>query len=174
MTRSQASHENDRPKRRSTGEKLIATNPIARSNFSIESTLEAGLVLTGTEIKSIRAQSPNLRDGFVEVSQSGSRFEAWLVNTHIAPYSHGNIWNHEPLRRRKLLLHAKEIERLWGALTQRGMTIVPTRMYFKDGLVKIEIGVGKGKNKIDKRDDIKSRSAEREMDRAMKHDRRKK
>ena len=155
-----------------TGEKLLATNPIARSNYFIEETLEAGMVLTGTEIKSMRAQSPNLRDAYVEVKEAGKVLEAWLVNCHIAPYTHGNIWNHDPLRRRKLLLHRKEIDRLFGAIIQKGMTAVPTRVYLKAGRAKIEIGLGKGKTKHDKREDLKKRSAEREMDLARKATRR--
>ncbi len=154
------------------GEKLIATNPIAHSNYFITETLEAGISLSGTEVKSLRSQSPNLRDSFVEVrpSKAGAKsgFEAWLMNTHIGPYSHGNIWNHDPMRRRKLLLHAHQIERLFGAIKLDGMTIIPIRMYFKKGRAKLELGVGKGKKKHDKREDLKKRSAEREMDQAMK------
>lgn len=148
-------------------EKVIATNPIAYSNFFINEVYEAGLSLTGTEIKSIRSVAPNLRDAFVEVQK-----EAWLVNMHIGPYSHGNIWNHEPRRRRKLLLHKHQIEKLFGEATRGGMTIIPTRMYFVKGRVKVEIGVGKGKKKFDKREDLKSRSAEREMDQARKRNQR--
>lgn len=150
------------------GEKLIATNPNGRSNYFISETLEAGLVLKGTEIKSMRAQSPNLRDSYVEISSQGTKLEGWLVNAHVGPYSHGNIWNHEPLRRRKLLLHRREIERLFGAVQRDGMTLVPLRMYFKKGRAKVEIGLGKGKKKHDKREDIKRRSAEREIDIAIK------
>jgi SsrA-binding protein len=152
-------------------EKLIATNPNARSNFFIEEVIEAGLVLTGTEVKSLRAQSPNLRDSFVDVVQKPPRVEAWLVNVHIAPYTHGNIWNHEPLRRRKLLLHAHELDRLLGAVTQKGYTLIPTKIYFKGGIVKIEIGLGKGKKKYDKREDIKKRDIEREVARAQRRKR---
>jgi SsrA-binding protein len=145
---------------------IISTNPTARSNYFIESVLEAGLVLTGTEVKSLRQQSPNLRDSFIEIVQAGSSFEAWLLNAHIAPYSHGNIWNHEPLRRRKLLLHAAELQRLFGAVTQKGMTIVPTKLYFSKGKIKIEIGVGKGKKKYDKREDIRKKEDIRELRKA--------
>jgi SsrA-binding protein len=159
-----------------SGEKLIATNPIARSNYFIEEIIEAGIVLTGTEIKSLRSQSPNLRDSYVEVrgSKAGGKsgFEAWLLNTHIGPYSHGNIWNHDPTRKRKLLLHSHELEKLFGAIQRDGMTIVPTRMYFKKGRAKIELGLGKGKKNHDKREDLKKRSAEREMDQARKVSRR--
>lgn len=154
-----------------SAEKLIATNPAARANFQISDTFEAGLALQGTEVKSLRQQSPNLRDSFVDITQSGHKFEAWLLNAHIPPYSHGNIWNHDPVRRRKLLLHTKEIETLWGALTQKGLTIVPMRLYFKKGRIKVEIGLGKGKKKEDRREDVKARSADREIERAMKQDR---
>jgi SsrA-binding protein len=150
-------------------EKLIASNPNARSNFFISEVVEAGLVLTGTEVKSLRANSPNLRDAFVEVhGQPGKKLEAFLMNTHIAPYSHGNIWNHPPSRKRKLLLHRHQIERLYGASVRDGMSIVPLRMYFKKGMAKIEIGLGKGKKKGDKRADIKKKTADREIAKALK------
>jgi SsrA-binding protein len=152
----------------SEGEKLIATNPAARQNFSINELVEAGMVLTGTEIKSLRGQSPNLRDSFVEVLPRGKAFEAWLVNCHIPPYSHGNIWNHDPLRKRKLLLHTHQLEKMFGAIQRDGMTIVATRMYLKKGRAKIELAIAKGKKKHDKREDIKKRSADREISQAMK------
>ncbi len=151
-----------------SAEKLIATNPLARQNFSIEEVVEAGLVLTGTEIKSIRDQAPNLRDSWVEVKSGASGVEAWVLNLHIGPYRHGNIWNHEATRRRKLLLHKHQIERMHGAVTTKGITIIPTRMYFKSGRAKIELGLGKGKKKHDKREDLKKKSAEREMAQARK------
>lgn len=152
-------------------EKLIASNPAARSNYFIEETVEAGIALTGTEVKSLRAQAPNLRDSFVEVRPTAgarSPIEAWLLNVHIAPYSHGNIWNHDPLRRRKLLLHRHQLEKLYGSVTQKGIVIIPLRMYFKNGKIKMELGMGKGKKKFDKREDLKKRSAEKEMDQARK------
>ena len=153
-------------------EKLISSNPNAKQNYEWIELVEAGLVLTGTEIKSIRAQSPNLRDAFVEVQARGPKLEAFLVNAHVAPYSHGNIWNHEPVRRRKLLLHRHQIERLFGAITQKGLTCVPTRMYFKKGLAKVELALARGKKKEDRREDIKKRSADREMEQALKKSRR--
>jgi SsrA-binding protein len=149
-------------------EKLIASNHHARSNYFIESTLEAGLVLTGTEAKSLRTQSPNLKDSFVEVRKGSSGMEAWLLNMHIGPYAHGNIYNHEPMRKRKLLLHKHEIEQLFGAITLRGLSIIPTRMYFKKGIAKIELGLGKGKKKHDKRDTLKEKDATREMEQAKR------
>ena len=157
---------------KSAGEKLIATNPNARNKYFLEEIVEAGLVLTGTEIKSIRTQSPNIRDAYVEVRPTGKNLEAWIHNLHIGPYSHGNIWNHEPMRKRKLLLHSHQIVKLFGAVTQKGMTIVPTRMYYKKGRVKIEVALGKGKKSHDKRQDIKKRSADREISRAMKKSKR--
>lgn len=154
-----------------SSEKLIASNPAARANYFIDEVVEAGLVLTGTEVKSLRDQAPNLRDAFVEVSRKSLSFEAWLVNTHIAPYSHGNIWNHDPLRKRKLLLHQHQLEKIHGAIIQKGMTVVPLRLYFKKGIAKIELGMGKGKKKHDKREALKKKSAEREMEIARKQGR---
>jgi SsrA-binding protein len=151
-----------------SGEKLIASNPAARSDYFIEEVVEAGMALTGTEVKSLRTQAPNLRDAYVEIRPQGASLEAWLTNVHIAPYSHGNIWNHEAKRRRKLLLHRHQIEQMFGAITQKGLTIVPLRMYFKQGKAKIELGLGKGKKKYDKREDLKKKSAQREMDLARK------
>lgn len=157
------------------GEKLIASHPTARSDYFIQEVVEAGIQLTGTEVKSIRDQSPSLKDAFVDIQPSKSgdsgSLEAWLLQAHIAPYSHGNINNHEPLRRRKLLLHRHQINRLFGSITQDGLTIIPLRMYFKKGRVKMELALAKGKKKHDKREDIKKRSAEREMDQARKRSR---
>ena len=155
-----------------TAEKLIATNPLARQNFTIDEIVEAGIMLTGTEIKSIRNQAPNLRDSFVEVKASQSVVEAWVLNIHIGPYAHGNIWNHAPMRRRKLLLHKHQIEKMYGAVTKGGVTIIPTRMYFKGGRAKLELGLGRGKKKHDKREDLKRKSADREISQALKNNRR--
>lgn len=157
--------------RKSDSERLIASNPIAHSNYFIQEMVEAGLVLTGTEVKSLRTQAPNLRDAFVEVRAGKGGVEAWLVNVHIGPYSHGNIWNHEAVRRRKLLLHKHQIEKIHGAITTGGISVIPTRMYFKKGRAKIELGLGKGKKKHDKRDTLKEKDAQREMDQARKRDR---
>ena len=153
---------------RGSGEKLIATNPNGRSSYFIEEVVEAGIALSGTEVKSLRAQAPNLRDSYVEVDNAK---QAWLINVHIAPYAYGNIWNHEPLRRRKLLLHKHQIEKMFGGITQKGLSIIPLRMYFKKGRAKVELGMGKGKKKYDKREDLKKRSAQREMDIARKRSR---
>ena len=155
-------------------EKLIAKNSNAYANYMIEEVVEAGIVLTGTEIKSLRTSSPNLRDAYVEVRRGGRTLEAFILNLHIGPYAHGNIWNHEPTRRRKLLLHRNQIDRIHGATIQDGRTCIPTRIYFKKGFAKIELGLGRGKKKADKRDSDKKKSADREMDRAMKASRNKK
>jgi SsrA-binding protein len=119
-------------------------------------------------VKSLRTQAPNLRDAYVEIRPHRSGFEAWLLNTHISPYSHGNIWNHDPTRKRKLLLHRHQLEKLHGAVIQKGLTVVPLRMYFKAGLAKLELALAKGKKTHDKREDIKRKTAEREMEIAIK------
>ncbi len=157
-----------------TEKKLIASNPTAKANYFLDELIEAGIALQGTEIKSIRNSAPNLKDAFVEITnrkrggQRSSSLEAWLLNMHVGPYSHGNIWNHEARRRRKLLLHAHQIRQMFGALTQEGKTIIPTRLYFVNGKVKVEIAIGKGKKKGDKRADQKKRTQDREIDQAMK------
>lgn len=153
------------------GEKLLASNPTSRQNYFIDEVVEAGLILTGTEIKSLRAAAPNLRDAYVEVRSKNGRIEGWLLNCHIAPYTHGNIWNHDPLRHRKLLLHRHQLEKLYAAIIQKGQSVIPTRMYLKSGRAKLELGLGKGKKKHDKRDTLKKKSAEREMDQARKRSR---
>lgn len=150
------------------GSKLLATNSIAKTNYFLEEVVEAGLVLTGTEIKSLRAQTPNLKESFVQIKTTSKGMEAWLCHAHIAPYSHGNIWNHEPRRNRKLLLHREQIDKLHGAIEKKGKSLVPTRMYLKGGFAKVEIAIAKGKKKHDKREDQKKRSATREMQAALK------
>jgi len=157
--------------KRKDAERLIASNPIAHSNYFIEEILEAGLVLQGTEVKSLRIQTPNIRDAFVDVRNKNGRFEAFLLNMHIGPYSHGNIWNHEERRARKLLLHYHQLEHMYVSITQRGISIIPIRMYFSKGRAKVELGFGKGKKKFDKRETLKKKSADREMDIARKYDR---
>ncbi|MDP8222820.1 MAG: SsrA-binding protein SmpB [Candidatus Lernaella stagnicola] len=146
------------------GEKLIASNRKARFNYELMDRFEAGVALQGTEVKSLREGRCNLTDGFVEIIDG----EAWLVDVHISPYSHGNRANHEPTRRRKLLLHRREIAKLHSKIAERGLTCIPLRMYFKDGKAKVEIALGRGKRKYDKREDIKRREADRETHRAMK------
>jgi len=148
--------------------KVVATNRKALHDYHIEDRYEAGLVLTGTEIKSIRAGRVSLREGYV-LPRNG---ELWLVNVHIAPYEPAGKHGHDPRRPRKLLLHRKEINRLIGRAQERGYTIVPLRMYLKRGLAKVEIALARGKKKYDKREAIAKRDAEREIRRAWKKRRR--
>jgi SsrA-binding protein len=142
-------------------EKVIATNRKAYHDYFIEETLEAGLVLTGTEIKSVRGGHVNLRDSYVRIE----RGEAWLLNVHIAPYEQGNRYNVNPTRDRKLLLHRPEILRLQGKAQAKGMTIVPLRVYIRGNRAKVELALAKGKRQYDKREAIAQRDAEREMER---------
>ena len=139
--------------------KLIAQNRKARHNYTIEETLEAGLALVGTEVKSCREGKANLADAYATVRDG----EAWLMQCHITPYSHGNRENHDPMRPRKLLLHRQEIDKLKAATDQQGRTLVPLRLYFKHGIAKAEIAIARGKKIYDRRHDIASRDAERRM-----------
>ena len=144
--------------------KVIATNRKARYEYRFHDTIEAGLVLVGSEIKSIRAGRVSLREGFV-LFEGG---EAWLVNVHIAPYDPASVQNHEPKRRRKLLLHRREIDRLQRRVQEKGFTVVPTRLYLKDGRAKVEIALARGKKQYDKRQVIAERDSRRQVDRALK------
>jgi SsrA-binding protein len=144
--------------------KVVATNRKARHQYHFHDTYEAGLVLTGTEIKSIRAGRVSLQEGFV-LFESG---EAWLVNVHIAQYDPASRQNHEPRRRRKLLLHRREIDRLRGRAQEKGYTVVPTKLYLKDGRAKIEIALARGKKQYDKRQTIAERDSKRQVERALK------
>ena len=146
-------------------EKLIAKNPVAYHNYSIDDTLDAGIVLTGTEIKSIRSGKVNLKDTYVNIRNG----EAFVVGMHISPYEHGNIFNKDPLRTRKLLLNKREITKLLGYVSQRGLSLVPTKLYFKGNFVKLEIGIGKGKKLYDKREDMAKKDAERKIQRILKN-----
>jgi SsrA-binding protein len=146
------------------GIKVIATNRKAKHEYFLLDTYEAGLVLKGSEIKSIRAGHISLAQAYVNVDGN----EAWLVNAHIAPYNEASRNNHDPLRVRKLLLHRKEIRKLSDKIRQKGATIVPLRIYLKDGKAKIEIALAKGKRHYDKREEIAKRDAQREMDRRYK------
>ncbi len=148
----------------SKGSGVIAQNRKARHDYFIEETYEAGLVLQGTEIKSIRARRVNLQDAHARIMNG----EAFLVNMHISPYEQGNRYNHDPTRSRKLLLHKKEINRLIGRTKEDGFTIVPLRLYIKNGFAKVLLGVGKGKKKYDKREDLKQKAAKREIERAFR------
>ena len=145
--------------------RLIAQNKKARHDYTILDTIEAGIVLQGTEIKSIRNSRINLKDGFVRIRNG----EAYLYNVHISPYEQGNIFNHDPLRTRKLLLHKKQIARLIGESKITGMTIVPLKVYIKDGYAKVLIGLAKGKREYDKRETLKRKDQERQIDRALRN-----
>lgn len=142
----------------------LAENRRASFDYAIEEKLEAGISLTGTEIKSLRAGHANLRDGYVKIEDG----EAWLRGVHISPWERAGYVSHEPLRPRKLLLHRGEIAFLAGAASQKGYTIVPLRMYTKQGRAKIELGLGRGKRRYEKRENIKEREAKREMDAAIR------
>lgn len=146
------------------GEKLICNNKKAYHDYFIEEKLEAGLVLQGTEVKSLRAGKANLNDSFMLVRDG----EAFLHNLHISPYDFGNRQNHQTDRNRKLLLHRKQIDRLYGSIREKGYSIIPLRLYFKDGLVKVEIGLAKGKKLYDKREDLKKKDSQRELSQAIK------
>lgn len=150
--------------KKDTGRKIITVNKDARFRFFIEETMEAGMVLTGTEVKSLRAGKAQMADSYIYV-QNG---EAFVSNMHISEYTHGNRENHDPLRHRKLLLNRKEIDQLAGAINTEGKTIVPTQMYFAKGKAKLEIGIAKGKKLHDKRQSVKEKEAKREMDRSRK------
>jgi len=142
--------------------KVVATNRKANFEFFLLEHYEAGLVLLGSEIKSIRAGRISLAEAYVQIDDE---HEAWLINAHVAPYESANRFNHDPLRPRKLLLHKKEVLKLWNAVRQKGVTIVPVRVYLKDGMAKIDIAVAKGKKLYDKREDIAKKDISREMDR---------
>ena len=143
--------------------KLIAKNPTAFHNYTIEDKLEAGIVLSGTEIKSIRNGKANLKDSYAVIKNG----EVYIVGMHISPYEQGNIFNKDPLRDRKLLLSKREINKLIGLTKQKGYSLVPLNMYFKGSLVKIELGIGKGKKLYDKREDIAKKDAERRIRQQM-------
>ncbi len=146
-----------------SAEKIIAQNKTARLHYFIDETYEAGIILVGTEVKSLREGRANLKDSYAVVREG----EVFLHELHISPYTFGNRNNHEPLRVRKLLLHNREIKRLYGKSRERGLSIVPLKLYFKRGKVKVEIGVGQGKKLYDKRDELKKRDDRRDMARAM-------
>jgi SsrA-binding protein len=145
-------------------EKIICNNKKAYHNYFIEEKFEAGMVLTGTEIKSLRMGNANLNDSFAIVRNG----EAFLNNLHISPYEFGNRENHDPDRMRKLLLHKKEIGRLFGKIREQGYSVVPLRLYFKNGLAKVEIGLAKGKKLYDKREVMKEKDQKRDMSQALK------
>lgn len=143
---------------------ILARNKKANFDYKIEDTIEAGIVLQGTEIKSIRAGKVQLREAFVQIRNN----EAWIVNMHISHYEQGNRFNHDPTRTRKLLLHRKQINQMIGKTKQQGYTIVPIQIHLKNGFAKLLIGVGKGKKDYDRREDLKQKEAKRDMARALK------
>ena len=145
--------------------KIISKNPTARHNYTITDTIEAGIVLSGTEIKSIRNGKVNLKDTYVNIKNG----EAYIYGMHISPYEHGNIFNKDPLRNRKLLLHKKEIFKLSDLIKQKGLSLIPISLYFSGNKVKLEIGIGKGKKLYDKREDIAKKDAQMKINRALKN-----
>ena len=145
-------------------EKLIAENRRARHDYHLLDRYEAGIALTGTEVKSLRQGRATIAQAYAEVRDG----EAWLLGAEIAVYEQGNRANHEPTRPRKLLLHRREIDRLYGTIREKGLTLVPTRLYFKDGRVKVELAVARGKEQRDKRRDLAARDAQRQIERALK------
>ena len=145
------------------GERDASVNRAAAHNYFLLEKLEAGVVLTGTEVKSIRAGRANLKDSYAIIKDG----ELWLLNAHIGPYEHGNIFNHEPLRTRKLLVHQNEIRKLIGKTQQRGLTLIPLRLYFRRGRVKVELALARGKQLWDKRETERRRTADREAREAI-------
>jgi SsrA-binding protein len=149
---------------REQGQKVIARNRRARHDYTIQDVFEAGVALTGTEVKALRAGRASLADGFAQVSDG----EVWLHNVHIPEYEQGTWTNHQPRRIRKLLLHRKEIDKMTAKTSEQGLTLVPLSLYFKDGKVKVELGLGRGKREYDKRHDLARRDAAREVERALR------
>jgi SsrA-binding protein len=149
-------------------DRAIATNRRARHEYAILETYEAGVVLRGTEVKSLRAGLVNFKDSYATVRNG----EVWWLGCHINPYSHGTDANHDPERDRKLLLHSKEISKLSGKVAERGLTLIPLKLYFKSGRAKLELGLGRGKKLHDKRSTLREREVKREMDRAARDVRR--
>ena len=147
------------------GRKVVATNRQARFNYEILDTFEAGMVLRGSEVKSMRASQVQLKDSYASIRDG----EIWLEHAHIAPYSFAEGGGHDPERPRKLLLHRREIDRLFGRIREEGLTLVPTQVYFTNGRAKVELGLARGKSRHDKRRSIVERQQKREMDRARSH-----
>jgi SsrA-binding protein len=145
---------------------VLATNRKAMRDYHILENIEAGIVLTGTEVKSVKQGHASIQEGYVHIDE---RMEAWLVGCTIQPYDHGNIFNHNQIRERKLLMHRKEIARLYGKIREKGLTIVPLKIYTVRGKVKVKIGLAKGKNVVDKRETIKKRESDRDTQRAMRN-----
>ncbi len=154
-----------RPASEEEGRETVARNPKATHDYHILETWEAGLVLTGTEVKSLRAKKVSIKEGFARVAND----EVFLEGINITPYEQGNRYNHDPVRTRKLLLHKKEIQRLIGAVEQKGLTLVPLELYFRNGVAKVKLALGRGKKQHDRREDLRKRDAEREVARALSH-----
>jgi len=154
-----------RPSPDAAGTKTIASNRRARHDYEIVESFEAGLALQGSEVKSLRAGKADLKDGYGTIEGG----QAWLVGVHISPYQFARDGGHDPDRARKLLLHRGEIDRIRGKLDQKGLTLIPLRLYFREGKAKVELALAKGKAKYDKRETLKRRQAEREMQRAIRH-----
>jgi SsrA-binding protein len=146
-----------------SGERDASVNRAASHNYFLQEKFEAGIALRGTEVKSVRAGRANLKDAYGLVKDG----ELWLINAHIGPYEHGNIFNHEPLRTRKLLVHRSELNKLFGKTQQRGLTLIPTRLYFRNGRVKVEMALAKGKQTWDKRETERRRTADKEAREAI-------
>ncbi|HLN83827.1 MAG: SsrA-binding protein SmpB [Betaproteobacteria bacterium] len=151
-------------KQPSSDEKIVCLNRQARHNYFIDEIYEAGLVLVGSEVKSLRDGKANLVDSYAQIRHG----EAFLINAHISPYAGANQFNHEPTRIRKLLLHGREIERLTGKTKERGLTLIPLKLYFKGGRAKVELGLARGKKLYDKRETLRRKVAEREVERSLK------
>ena len=151
-------------KKKPAGQKIIAQNKTARLNYFIDDTYEAGIALVGTEVKALREGKANLKDSYALVKDG----EVFVHEMHISPYTFGNRQNHDPLRVRKLLLHKGEIKRLYGKSRERGLALIPLKLYFKSGKVKLEIGVGRGKKLYDKRESLRDKDDRREMQRGMR------
>ena len=145
-------------------EKVVCTHPRAKRDYDIEENYEAGIELKGSEVKSLRANQASIKESFAMIRDG----EVFLINSYIAPYEQANLLNHEPRRDRKLLLNKREINRLMGKTLIRGYTLIPLKVYFKRGKAKVDIALGKGKKVYDRRDDIKKREADREMEKALK------
>jgi len=156
----------NKKKKNDPGAGVLATNRKALRDFQILEKIEAGIVLTGTEVKSVKQGHASIQEGYVHIDD---HMEVYLGGCTIQPYDHGNIFNHNQTRERKLLLHRKEIERLYGKIREKGLTIVPLKVYLVRGKVKVKIGLAKGKNVVDKRDTIKKREADRDSQRAMRN-----
>ena len=150
--------------RTGAGEKLVASNRRAHHDFDILETHEAGLVLRGTEVKALRDSRADLKESYARIEGN----EAWLLGLHISPYAQGNRANHDPLRPRKLLLHRGELNRLLGKIMEKGLTLVPLRLYFKQGRAKVELGLARGRKTLDKRHAIREREEQREVHRALR------